>query len=172
MADKVFNVLFICTTNCSRSILAEAILNREGEGRFQGFSAGSLPKGDVNPDTLKVLKRLGFDTTDLRCKNWEEFAAPGAPVMDFIFTVCDDAAGEVCPTWPGHPVTAHWGIEDPVLAEGDDDARDHAICQSLRFLENRIQLFTSLPFEKLDHIALHAEVKEIGQAEGATASAA
>lgn len=172
MADKVFNVLFICTTNCSRSILAEAILNREGEGRFHAFSAGSLPKGEVNPETLKVLKRLGFETSHLRCKSWDEFAGPDAPVMDFIFTVCDDAAGEVCPAWPGHPVTAHWGIEDPVLVDGDEADRDHAVCQALRFLENRIQLFTSLPLEKLDRIALHAEMKEIGQAEGASASLA
>lgn len=170
MADKVFNVLFICTTNCSRSILAEAILNREGEGRFRAYSAGSLPTGAVNPATLEVLKRLEFDITHLRCKSWEEFAGPDAPVMDFIFTVCDDAAGEVCPAWPGHPITAHWGIEDPVLVNGDEAERDHAVRQALRFLENRIQLFVSLPFDKLDHIALHAEVKGIGQAEGASAS--
>lgn len=172
MSDKIFNVLFICTTNCSRSIMAEAILNREGEGRFRGYSAGSLPRGDLNPDTVKLLKKLGFETEDLRCKNWDEFAGPDAPEMDFIFTVCDDAAGEVCPAWPGHPVSVHWGIEDPVLVAGDDAEREHAVRQALRFLENRIQLFVSLPFEQLDRIALHHEVKQIGKGQGATASAA
>jgi arsenate reductase len=170
MADKVFNVLFICTTNCSRSILAEAILNREGDGRFRGYSAGSFPAGAVNPDTHNVLTRLGFDVAELRSKSWDEFGAPNAPHMDFVFTLCDDAADEPCPTWPGHPVSAHWGIEDPVSCE--DETRDHAVCQALRFLENRISLFTSLPFEKLDKIALHGEVKSIGRVEGASVAAA
>lgn len=170
MPDKVFNVLFICTTNCSRSILAEAILNREGEGRFRGYSAGSFPTGAVNPETLNVLTRLGFDAADLRSKSWDEFGAHDAPHMDFVFTLCDDAADETCPVWPGHPVSAHWGIEDPVSCE--EEGRDHAVCQALRFLENRISLFTSLPFEKLDKIALRDEVKGIGRVEGASAAAA
>ena len=170
MPEKVLNVLFICSTNCSRSIIAEAVLNREGDGRFRGYSAGSLPSGTVHNDTLGVLKRLGFDTTALRCKSWEEFATPDAPHMDFIFTLCDDAAGESCPVWPGHPVSAHWGIEDPVSI--DDDARDHAICQALHFLENRISLFTSLPFEQLDKIALHEEVANIGRIAGASTAPA
>ena len=171
MPDKVFNVLFLCAGNSARSVMAEAILNREGEGRFRGFSAGSNPSGEIAAGCLDVLSRLGFDTSGLRAKSWEEFAAPDAPMMDFIFTVCDDAAGETCPVWPGHPVTAHWGIEDPCIAEGSDAERDHAFCQALRFLENRISLFTSLPIEKLDAIALKSRVAEIGRIEGASPAA-
>ena len=170
MPDKVFNVLFICTTNCSRSILAEAILNREGEGRFRAYSAGSFPTGAVDSGTLKVLTRLGFDVTGLRSKSWNEFATPDTPHLDFVITLCDDAADEVCPAWPGHPISAHWGIEDPVACE--EEGRDHALCQALLFLENRIRLFASLPMEKLDRIALHDEVKSIGRIEGASTAAA
>jgi arsenate reductase len=168
MPDKVYNVLFLCAGNAARSVFAEAILNREGEGRFQGYSAGSSANSEIAPDALRVLSRLGFETANLRPKSWDEFSAPDAPVMDFVFTVCDETAGEVCPVWPGHPVTAHWGIEDPCACAGDDGERDHVFCQALRFLENRISLFTSLPIDKLDAIALRAKVGEIGQIEGAS----
>lgn len=168
MAERVYNVLFLCTGNSARSILAEAILTRKGEGKFRAFSAGSHPKGAVNPDAIALLDRLDFDTSNLRSKSWDEFAAPGAPVMDFVFTVCDDAAGEVCPVWPGQPVTAHWGIEDPSNVQGNDIERERAFSLALRYLENRISLFASLPIEKLDAIALKAKVREIGQSEGAS----
>jgi len=167
MTDRVYNVLFLCTGNSARSILAESILNRNAKGRFRAFSAGSHPKGQVNPDAIALLDRLGFETVHLRSKNWDEFARAGAPVMDFVFTVCDDAAGEVCPVWPGQPVTAHWGIEDPSNVQGNDIERERAFSLALRYLENRIALFTNLPIEKLDGIALTARVREIGQTGGA-----
>lgn len=168
MEDRIFNVLFLCTGNSARSILAEALLTRHGAGRFRAFSAGSHPKGQVNPDAIALLDRLDFQTAGFRSKSWDEFAAPGAPVMDFVFTVCDDAAGEVCPIWPGQPITAHWGIEDPSNVVGNDIERERAFTLALRYLENRISLFTSLPLDKLDGIAIKAKVREIGQTEGAS----
>ena len=168
MTDRVFNVLFLCTGNSARSILAESAMNKLGEGRFRGYSAGSFPKGAVNPDALQLLTRIGFPTEGLRSKSWEEFSKPGAPAMDFVFTVCDDAAGETCPIWPGHPMTAHWGIEDPSHVEGNDIERERAFVTALRYLENRIKLFLALPFDQLDAMALRAHVREIGQTEGAS----
>ena len=168
MASKVYNVLFICTGNSARSILAEGLLNRMGHVRFHAFSAGSEPRGEVHPLALKALRDLGIATDGLRSKSWEEFARPGAPVMDFVFTVCDDAAGETCPIWPGHPVTAHWGIEDPSHVLGTPVERERAFGTALRYLENRIKLFIALPFEKLEARALQAQVREIGHGEGAS----
>ena len=168
MTDRVFNVLFLCTGNSARSILAESALNKLGEGRFRGYSAGSFPKGAVNPDALRLLERIGYPTEGLHSKSWEEFSVPDAPVMDFVFTVCDDAAGETCPVWPRHPMTAHWGIEDPSHVEGNDIERERAFVTALRYLENRIKLFMALPFDQLDVMALRAHVREIGQGEGAS----
>jgi len=168
MTDRVFNVLFLCTGNSARSILAESALNKLGEGRFRGYSAGSFPKGAVNPDALRLLERIGYPTEGLHSKSWEEFSVPDAPVMDFVFTVCDDAAGETCPVWPGHPMTAYWGIEDPSHVEGNDIERERAFVTALRYLENRIKLFMALPFDQLDAMALRAHVREIGQGEGAS----
>lgn len=146
--SRTYNVLFLCTGNSARSIIAEAVLNREGGGRFRAFSAGSHPKGNVHPMTLEVLDRQGFPTAGLRSKNWDEFAKPGAPALDFIFTVCDNAAGEVCPIWPGKPMTAHWGIEDPAAVEGPGQQR--AFEMALLYLNRRISLFLSLPLESID----------------------
>ena len=145
MTDRTYNVLFLCTGNSARSIMAETLLNADGDGRFRGYSAGSFPKGEVHPMALDVLAGLGFGTEGLRSKSWDEFARPGAPAIDFIVTVCDDAAGETCPIWPGHPMTAHWGIEDPARVEGDEQRQ--AFLQALRFLRNRIALFLALPIE-------------------------
>jgi arsenate reductase len=169
MSDKTYNVLFLCTGNSARSILGEAIMNKLGEGRFRAWSAGSQPKGEVHPMALSVLNGLGFDTAGVRSKSWDEFAAPGAPQFDFIFTVCDNAAGETCPVWIGHPMTAHWGIEDPaaVEAEGQRDA----FMQALRYLQNRISLFLALPLASLDEMATRRKLKEIGQGEGASTGA-
>ena len=163
MTDQVYNVLFICTGNSARSIMADAILNREGEGRFRAYSAGSHPAGSVNPHALTLLGALGYDTTRLRSKSWEEFAAPGAPEMDFIFTVCDDAAGETCPVWPGHPVSGHWGVPDPAKATGTLAEVQLAFDVAYRMLANRIAIFASLPFDKLDHAALRRHLQEIGE---------
>ena len=168
-ADRMFNVLFLCTGNSARSILAESALNKLGEGRFRGFSAGSLPKGAVNPIALRLLERIDYPTEGLRSKSWEEFSQPDAPHMDFVFTVCDDAAGETCPEWPGHPMTAHWGIEDPSRAEGTEIERERAFVTALRYLENRIKLFLALPIAALEAKALGAKLREIGHAEGSTA---
>jgi len=168
MTDRIYNVLFLCTGNSARSILAESAMNKLGGGRFRGFSAGSLPKGAVNPDALVLLDRIGYPTEGLRSKSWEEFSRPSAPQMDFVFTVCDDAAGETCPIWPGHPMTAHWGIEDPSHVEGSDIERERAFVTALRYLENRIKLFMALPFNQLDTLALRLHVREIGQTEGAS----
>ena len=165
--ERTFNVLFLCTGNSARSILAESALNKRG-GRFRAFSAGSYPKGAVNPDALALLERIEYPIAGLRSKSWDEFAAPGAPVMDFVFTVCDDAAGETCPVWLGHPITAHWGIEDPSRVEGTAIERERAFVTALRYLENRIALFTSLPIDKLEASALRAKVREIGLGEGAS----
>lgn len=161
--SKVFNVLFLCTGNSARSILAEAVLNHDGKGRFRGYSAGSFPKGEVNPLSLKLLEQLHLPIEGLRSKSWDEFASPGAPQMDFVFTVCDDAAGEVCPLWPGQPVTAHWGVPDPAAVEGSDAEKMQAFREALRLLTNRIRIFTSLPIDKLDRMTLKARVDEIGK---------
>lgn len=166
------NVLFLCTGNSARSILAESALNRRGEARFRAFSAGSFPKGDVNPDALSVLKRPEYPVDGLRSKSWDEFAEPGAPQMDFIITVCDDASGEVCPVWPGHPLTAHWGLEDPSNVEGDAVERERAFVTTLYYIENRIKLLLALPLASLDQLALKARLRAIGGAEGATSLAA
>jgi arsenate reductase len=169
MSDKVYNVLFLCTGNSARSILAEAILNKDGAGRFRAFSAGSFPKGAVHPMALQVLSSLGFSTEGLRSKSWDEFAGADAPSIDFIFTVCDNAAGETCPIWPGHPMTAHWGIEDPAAVEGEGQ-RD-AFVTALRYLRNRIDLFLELPIAALDAMTLKARLRDIGATEGSTARA-
>lgn len=166
--DRIFNVLFLCTGNSARSILAESAMNKLAEGRFRAFSAGNYPKGAVNPDALALLRRLDFPTEGLRSKSWEEFFQPSAPIMDFVFTVCDDAAGETCPVWPGHPMTAHWGIEDPSHAQGSDIERERAFVMALNYLENRVRLFISLPIDKLEATALTAKLCEIGHAEGST----
>ena len=168
MADRVFNVLFLCTGNSARSILAESILRKDGAGRFNAFSAGSHPKGAVNPFALKVLESLDYPTDGLRSKDWNEFAAAGAPDLDFVFTVCDNAAGEVCPVWPGQPMTAHWGIEDPAIVEGTDIQKEAAFVLAARYLKNRISVFTNLPLKSLDQLSLTAKLREIGTLEGAT----
>ncbi|CAM8662178.1 MULTISPECIES: arsenate reductase ArsC [Sphingobium] len=169
MTDKIYNVLFLCTGNSARSILGEAIMNKLGEGRFKAYSAGSQPTGQVHPMALSVLNNLSFDTADMRSKSWDEFATPDAPSFDFIFTVCDNAAGETCPVWIGHPMTAHWGIEDPAAIEGEGQ-RD-AFLQALRYLQNRIALFLALPLTSLDEMATRRKLKEIGQGEGASGKA-
>ena len=168
MAERIFNVLFLCTGNSARSILAESILRKLGAGRFRAFSAGSHPKGEVNLFALKVLESLGYPTDDMRSKSWGEFAVLGAPVMDFVFTVCDTAAAETCPVWPGQPMTAHWGIEDPATVEGTDIQKEAAFVLAARYLRNRISIFTALPIRSLDKMALNAKLHEIGQLEGAT----
>jgi arsenate reductase len=161
-ATRTFNVLFLCTGNSARSILAEAILNRQGNGRFVGHSAGSLPTGRVNPFAIDFLRAQGLRVENLRSKSWDEFAAPGAPVMHFVITVCDDAAGEACPVWPGRPVTAHWGVPDPAAIEGSDEAKRAAFRQVFQTLRHRIALFTSLPVSRLEGQALSREVQAIG----------
>jgi arsenate reductase len=166
--NRVFNVLFLCTGNTARSILAESILRQVGAGHFNAFSAGSHPKGAVNPFTLETLEAHGIPTEGLRSKNWDEFATPGAPQMDFVFTVCDNAAGEACPVWPGQPMTAHWGIEDPAAVEGTNIDKERAFNDAFRFLRNRILAFTALPLESLDNLSLTARLREIGESEGST----
>ena len=161
--DSIYNVLFLCTGNSARSIMAECALNREGQGRFQGFSAGSNPTGVVNPHALDLLKRQNYPIDELRSKSWDEFAQPGAPKLDFIFTVCDNAAGEVCPVWPGRPMTAHWGIADPAAVTDSDEAAKQAFFDAFRQLNNRISIFVSLPFERLDQLALQNNLDEIGK---------
>ena len=168
MPDRVYNVLFLCTGNSARSILAEAMLNKDGQGRFKAFSAGSQPKPDVNPMAVQVLRETEYPTEGLRSKSWDEFAGADAPVMDFVFTVCDNAAGEACPYWPGQPVTAHWGIEDPVAVEGSDMQRKAAFITAQRYLKNRIGAFVALPLDSLSGVALSSKVREIGQRAGAT----
>ena len=158
--SRTYNVLFLCTGNSARSILAEAILNREGAGCFRAFSAGSFPKGEVHPAALKLLEELGYPTEGYRSKSWDEFAE-GAPPLDFVFTVCDNAAGEVCPIWPGQPVTAHWGIEDPAAVEGD--RQPQAFRNAYHALQRRIQLFLALPLESIDGLSLQAKLREIGR---------
>ena len=158
-----FNVLFLCTGNSARSIMAEALLNHTGKGRFHAFSAGSHPAGQVNPLAIEQLQHAGLPVEGLRSKSWDEFATPGAPSLDFVFTVCDNAAGEICPVWPGQPMTAHWGIEDPASVEGDEDARRRAFALAFTQLNRRISLFTSLPLDKLDSIALKKTLDDIGR---------
>lgn len=162
MSDRVYSVLFLCSGNSARSIFAEAILNELGGGRFRAYSAGSQPAGAVHPLTLDVLKRLGMDTESARSKSWDEFAAPGAPEMDFIFTVCDSAAGEACPSWPGQPMTAHWGVPDPVLVDGSPAERHFAFAETFRVLRRRIELFVNLPLQKIDRLSLRQQLNEIG----------
>jgi len=163
MSDRVFNVLFLCTGNSARSILAEAILNHAGRCRFHAFSAGSHPAGRVNPFASELLAKQGLAVADLRSKNWDEFSAPGAPHLDFIFTVCDNAAGEVCPVWPGQPMTAHWGIADPAALEGSEEAKRHAFSKAFAEMNRRISLFISLPLAKLDALAIKREIDQIGR---------
>ncbi|MER2534144.1 MAG: arsenate reductase ArsC [Rhizobiaceae bacterium] len=167
-ADHIYNVLFLCTGNSARSILGEAVLNHVGHRRFRGFSAGSTPKGEVNPMTLEVLLAADISTDGLRSKAWDEFATPGAPKMDFVFTVCDNAAGEVCPVWPGQPMTAHWGIEDPAAVDGPEFRKRAAFEDALRFIRNRIGAFVNLPLESIDKLALQSKLRGIGAMDGAT----
>jgi arsenate reductase (thioredoxin) len=157
-----YNVLFLCTGNSARSILGEAILNREGRGQFHAFSAGSHPKGEVHPQALRTLNEMGFTTEGYRSKGWEEFAEEGAPQLDFVFTVCDNAAGEVCPVWPGQPLTAHWGIEDPAAVEGEGQER--AFRSAFHALQRRIGLFLALPLDSIDELSLQTRLREIGRA--------
>ncbi|HEY2686464.1 MAG TPA: arsenate reductase ArsC [Steroidobacteraceae bacterium] len=163
-AGRPYNVLFLCTGNSARSILAESLLNDRGQGRFKAFSAGSFPKGQVHPLALELLSRMNLPTDNLRSKSWDEYAAPGAPPIDFIFTVCDNAAGEVCPVWPGKPMTAHWGIADPAAVEGSQSDRASAFRKALQELESRIKLFVALPIESLDQMALKEKLRAIGRA--------
>jgi arsenate reductase len=171
MADPPFNVLFLCTGNSARSIMAEAILNKLGAGKFRAYSAGSQPKGRVNPHTIQLLQSLDYDTTGFRSKSWQEFAKPGAPPLDFVFTVCDNAAGETCPVWPGQPITAHWGVPDPAEAKGSPAEIALAFKGAYRMLYQRIGVFTALPIRSLDQLSLQQRLKEIGRMDGATAKA-
>lgn len=163
MTERVLDVLFLCTGNSARSILGEAILNRDGAGRFRAFSAGSHPTGTVNPFAIELLQQRGFEVGGLRSKSWDEFAGQGAPDLDFVFTVCDSAAGEVCPLWPGQPMTAHWGLSDPAAMSGSDEAKRKAFVETYAQLARRINLFVSLPLAKLDRPTLQARLREIGQ---------
>ena len=170
MSDRIYNVLFLCTGNSARSILAESILRKDGQGRFRAFSAGSEPKGQVNPFALKVLASLDYPTDGMRSKSWSEFAVPDAPVMDFVFTVCDNAAGESCPLWPGQPMTAHWGIEDPAEVEGTDLEKHTAFLTAFRYLKNRLTAFNSLPLASIDKLSLGTQLREIGHLDGSTST--
>src|SRR5580692_11160314 len=163
MADRVYNVLFLCTGNSARSILAEAILNRRGKGWFKAFSAGSHPKGAVHPLALALLERKGLSTEGLRSKAWDEFAKPGAPELNFVFTVCDNAAGEVCPIWPGQPMTAHWGVADPAAVQGSEAEIALAFADTYRLLGQRLGLFVNLPMDKLDRMSLKRRLADIGE---------
>ena len=162
MKDKPFNVLFLCTGNSARSIFAEVLINHWGQGKFNGYSAGSHPKGKVHPMALQLIRRLNFPTDGLRSKGWDEFARPDSPKMDFVFTVCDKAAAEQCPVWPGQPMTAHWGVPDPAEVNGDEREKMMAFRQAFRELENRIKIFTSLPFGSLDSLKLQKALNDIG----------
>ncbi|WP_375789588.1 arsenate reductase ArsC [Bradyrhizobium sp. Pha-3] len=170
MPDHLYNVLFLCTGNSARSILAESILRKDGAGRFRAFSAGSAPKGAVHPIALRTLETLDYPIDRMRSKSWLEFADPNAPVMDFVFTVCDNAAGEACPIWPGQPLTAHWGIEDPAEVRGTDLEKQAAFMTAFRYLKNRINIFVSLPLRSIDKLSLGTKLREIGRADGATNS--
>jgi len=171
MADRPYNVLFICTGNSARSIMAEAILNKAGDGNFRAYSAGSQPKGVVHHETLRLLDSLGYDTSGFRSKSWGEFARPGAPLLDFVFTVCDNAGGEVCPVWPGQPMTAHWGVPDPAAVTGSPAEIALAFKDAYRLLNQRIGIFASLPLRSLDQLSLQQRLNEIGRMAGATAKA-
>ena len=162
VADRPFNALFLCTGNSARSIIAEAILNKLGQGKFRAYSAGSQPKGQVNPNTIQLLQGLGYDTSSFRSKSWSEFAKPGAPPLDFVFTVCDNAAGEACPVWPGQPMTAHWGVPDPAEARGSEAEIALAFKNAYRMLFQRIGIFTALPIRGLDKLSLQNKLREIG----------
>ncbi len=168
MSDGAFNVLFLCTGNSARSIMAEGILRKEGAGRFNAFSAGSHPKGAVNPLAIKVLELFGCPSDGYRSKPWDEFTKPGAPRLDFVFTVCDSAAGEACPVWLGQPMTAHWGIEDPAAVEGADIQKEAAFVTAFKSLRNRITVFTALPMRSISAMALQMKLREIGRMEGAS----
>jgi arsenate reductase len=163
MSEKVYNVLFLCTGNSARSIMAECILNRDLSGKFKAFSAGSHPKGHIDPTVLSLLKKTNYPTESLRSKSWEEFAVPGAPELDFVFTVCDNAAGEVCPAWPGQPMTAHWGVPDPVGFKGSDVERAAFAADVMRMLNNRIGIFSALPIASLNRLSLQKHLDDIGK---------
>lgn len=163
MHAPTYNVLFLCTGNSARSILAEAIMNEAGQGTFHGYSAGSQPKGEVHPLALDRLRKAHLPVEGYRSKSWSEFAVPGAPAMDFVFTVCDNAANEVCPVWPGHPLTAHWGVPDPAAVEGTEEEKQRAFLNAFLQLQSRIKLFLSLPMEALDRMSLHRRLVEIGK---------
>lgn len=167
-----YNVLFLCTGNSARSVIAEAVLNRVGAGKFRAYSAGSQPKGAVHPETIRLLDGLGYETAGFRSKSWSEFAVPGGPTFDFIFTVCDSAAAEACPVWPGHPMTAHWGVPDPAAATGTAAEIALAFKDAYRMLARRIDVFVELPIRSLDQLTLRSRLKDIGRMEGATAKAA
>jgi arsenate reductase len=170
MTDKTYNVLFLCTGNSARSIIAEALMNSEGRGRFHAYSAGSMPTGKVNPHTRPIVEGCGFALSEFRSKSWDEFAKPGAPPLDFIFTVCDDAAGEVCPVWPGQPMTAHWGVPDPAKVQGSEAEIAAAFAETARLLGNRIRLFLNLPLASLDRMSLQTHLHEIGRSAGQATS--
>jgi arsenate reductase len=167
VSERIFNVLFLCTGNSARSIIAEAILNKLGGGRLRAFSAGSEPKGELNPHAVSLLQGLGYDVSGLRSKSWLEFARPGAPALDFVFTVCDNAAGETCPLWPGQPMTAHWGVPDPAAATGSAAEIATAFNDTYRMLDQRIGVFAALPIGSLDRLSLQSRLAEIGRMEGA-----
>jgi len=167
MNKKIYNVLFLCTGNSARSVMAEVILDRAGQGKFKAYSAGSQPKGRVHPYTLDLLQNLHYDVSGLRSKSWLEFAQPDSPKLDFVFTVCDNAAGETCPVWPGQPMTAHWGIPDPAAAEGSEAEIRYAFADALRMLTNRINIFVSLPLAKLDRLSLQKRLDAIGRTKDA-----
>ncbi len=171
MTDRPYNVLFLCSANSARSIVAEAILNKIGASKFRAFSAGSHPKGQINPHALQLLQNLGYDVSGFRSKSWSEFADPGAPLLDFVFTVCDNAAGETCPVWPGQPMTAHWGVPDPALATGSPAEIALAFKDTYRMLNQRIGIFAALPLRSLDRLSLQKKLREIGRMEGASAPA-
>lgn len=169
MTKTTFNVMFLCTGNSARSIIAESVLRKDGAGKFNAYSAGSQPKGEVNPFAIETLAGHHYPVEGLRSKSWDEFAVPGAPELDFVFTVCDNAAGEACPVWPGQPVTAHWGVEDPAAVEGTDAEKRVAFATTLRYMKLRIAAFAALPVESLERLSLTAKLNEIGQMEGSTA---
>jgi len=162
VTERTYNVLFLCTGNSARSVFGEAILNREGRGRFKAYSAGSRPRGEIHPYAIELLNKLQYPSGEFRSKSWDEFAAPGAPALDFVFTVCDDAAKEVCPVWPGQPMSAHWAVPDPVLVEGNEAERRLAFADSYRMLKNRISAFIALPIASLDRLSLRNKLDEIG----------
>jgi arsenate reductase (thioredoxin) len=168
MSEPFYSALFLCTGNSARSIFGEALLNQLGAGRFRAYSAGSHPRGEVHPQALALLERLGFPTKGLRSKSWSEFAKPSAPLLDFVFTVCDNAAAETCPVWPGQPMTAHWGIEDPAAVQGTPIQKEAAFVTAFKYLRNRIMVFTALPLRSIGALALSAKLREIGQMEGAS----